>query len=100
MIVNAHESTANASMKAFGELIGSVTAPGKLDARTKELIILGLVISSKCEPCMDLHYKKAADMGITKEEMDEAAWCAALIGGAPVKMFYGKYMEKAIKEGK
>jgi hypothetical protein len=27
-------------------------------------------------------------MGITQAELDEAAWCAIAMGGAPVRMFY------------
>jgi alkylhydroperoxidase/carboxymuconolactone decarboxylase family protein YurZ len=32
--------------------------------------------------------KKALAMGISQEELDEAAWCAIAMGGAPVRMFY------------
>jgi ribosomal protein S11 len=31
---------------------------------------------------------KARKMGITQQELDEAAWCAVAMGGAPVRMFY------------
>ncbi len=27
-------------------------------------------------------------MGITQAQLDEAAWCAVAMGGAPVRMFY------------
>jgi hypothetical protein len=33
-------------------------------------------------------------MGITKEELDEAAWCAIAIGGAPVKMVYNVFLDQ------
>jgi AhpD family alkylhydroperoxidase len=91
---NEARGTADASMKAFGELIGSVTASGKIDKRVKELIIFSLTVSQRCEPCVAMHYDKALAMGITPEELDEAAWCAVLIGGAPVKMFYGEYLKR------
>lgn len=87
------EGTAAGSQKAFMGLVASVTASGKIDKRAKELIIFALVVLQRCEGCIDLHYKKAIEMGITKEELDEAAWCAVLIGGAPVKMYYGEYMK-------
>jgi AhpD family alkylhydroperoxidase len=86
--------TVPASMKAFGELLTSVTATGKVDKRVKELIIFSLVVLQRCEQCVDLHYTKALGMGITKEELDEAAWCAILIGGAPVKMCYAAFLSK------
>jgi AhpD family alkylhydroperoxidase len=59
-----------------------------LDEKTKELILFGLVVGTRCQPCFDVHYQKALKMGITQAELDEAAWCAIALGGAPVKMFY------------
>jgi hypothetical protein len=41
-----------------------------------------------------MHYEKALGMGITREELDEAAWCAIAIGGAPVKMVYNVFLDK------
>ena len=87
-------STGFASMRAFGDLIASVSASGKIDMRTKELILFALVVLQRCEDCLDMHYEKALGMGITAEELDEAAWCAIAIGGAPVKMTYHVYLDK------
>ena len=87
-------STGTASMRAFGELIASVSASGKIDMRTKELILFALVVLQRCEDCLDMHYEKALGMGITREELDEAAWCAIAIGGAPVKMVYNVFLDK------
>ncbi len=76
------------SQRAFGALMRSVQASGRVDARTKELILFSLVLQSRCHGCFESHYKRALGMGITKAELDEVAWCAAAMGGAPVKMFY------------
>jgi AhpD family alkylhydroperoxidase len=89
-------STGSASMRAFAELITSVSASGKIDKRTKELILFALVVLQRCEDCLDMHYEKALGMGITREELDEAAWCAIAIGGAPVKMVYNVFLDKRI----
>jgi AhpD family alkylhydroperoxidase len=62
--------------------------------RAKELILFALVVLQRCEDCLDMHYEKALGMGITREELDEAAWCAIAIGGAPVKMVYNVFIEK------
>ena len=94
------ETTSSVSMKAFGEMVASVTGSGKIDKRAKELIIFALVVLQRCEGCIGLHYKKSLDMGITEEELDEAAWCAVLIGGAPVKMYYYEYLNKRKANGK
>jgi hypothetical protein len=37
-------------------------------------------------------------MGLTRDQLDEAAWCAIAMGGAPVKMFYQECLRQA--EGK
>jgi AhpD family alkylhydroperoxidase len=87
-------STGPASMRAFVDLITSVSASGKIDMRTKELILFALVVLQRCEDCLDMHYEKALGMGITKEELDEAAWCAIAIGGAPIKMLYNVFLDK------
>ena len=82
------------SQKAFGALMRSVQAAGVLDEKTKELILFSLVVGTRCQPCFDVHYQKALQMGITQAELDEAAWCAIALGGAPVKMFYQENLER------
>jgi len=81
-------SSAAESQRAFGALLRSSQAAGALDARTKELILFSLVLHSRCQPCFNAHFDKARAMGITQAELDEVAWCAIAMGGAPVKMFY------------
>ncbi|HUC85324.1 MAG TPA: selenide, water dikinase SelD [Candidatus Acidoferrales bacterium] len=83
------------SQKAFGELIRSVQAAGVLDAKTKELILFSLVVGSRCQPCFATHFKKARELGLAQAELDEAAWCAIAMGGAPVKMFYQECLRQA-----
>jgi selenide,water dikinase len=87
-------STGPASMKAFGELITSVSGSGNVAKRTKQLILFALVLIQRCEDCLDMHYEKALQMGISEAELDEAAWCSIAIGGAPVKMLYNVYLDK------
>ena len=82
------------SQKAFGALIRSVQAAGALDEKTKELILFSQVVGSRCQPCFDVHFRKAREMGISQTELDEAAWCTIAMGGAPVKMFYQENLER------
>jgi AhpD family alkylhydroperoxidase len=84
-------------MAAFGNLMQSVGAAGVLNGKTKELINFALVLLAKCDPCLDIHMEKALNMGITQEELDEVAWCAIAMGGAPVKMFYTAFRENVSK---
>jgi selenide,water dikinase len=92
-------SSVGETQKAFGAMIRSVQAAGVLSEKAKELILFSLVVHSRCHPCFDAHFRKAHEMGITQAELDEAAWCAIAMGGAPVKMFYQESLEKAQKIG-
>lgn len=87
-------SSATEAHRAFGALMRAAQAAGVLDAKTKELVMFGLVLLARCAPCFDAHYKKARQMGITQSELDEVAWCAVAMGGAPVRMFYEECMQK------
>jgi len=84
----AAASSVAETQKAFGAFIGSVQAPGALSEKAKELILFSLVVASRCQPCFRAHYRRARELGITQAELEEAAWCAIVVGGAPVKMFY------------
>jgi selenide,water dikinase len=81
-------SSAGETQKAFGALMRSVQAGGVLSEKAKELILFSLVVQSRCSPCFEAHVRRARELGITQAELDEAAWCAIAMGGAPVKMFY------------
>jgi AhpD family alkylhydroperoxidase len=82
------------TQKAFGALMKSVQAAGVLDEKTKELILFSLVVASRCQPCLEAHVRKARALGLPQAALDEAAWCAIAMGGAPVKMFYQENMER------
>lgn len=87
-------TTTPEAQRAFGAMLQAVQAAGALDARTKELILFSLVIYSRCGPCLKAHYQKARDLGLTPAQLDEAAWCAIALGGAPVRMFYQEHLPK------
>lgn len=88
-------STAAEALRAFGALMRSVQAGGALEEKTKELILFSLLVQSRCQPCFNAHYEKARALGITQAELDEAAWCAVAMGGAPVRMFYQEALRAA-----
>ena len=82
------------TQRAFGALMRSAQSAGALSEKTKELIWFSLVVHSRCQPCFETHVRKARELGIPRAELDEAAWCAIAMGGAPVKMFYQENMER------
>jgi alkylhydroperoxidase/carboxymuconolactone decarboxylase family protein YurZ len=56
-------------------------------------------VGSRCQPCFEAHLRKARELGLSQAELDEAAWCAIALGGAPVMMFYQECLER-IQSGK
>jgi AhpD family alkylhydroperoxidase len=74
-------------MKAFHELGRAATAPGALDAKTKELIALALSVAVRCDPCIGFHTKTLVRLGATRQELDEALGVATYMGGGPSLMY-------------
>ena len=59
----------------------SELAPGKVDARTKELVALGASLFAKCPYCIPYHVQRALKMGIARDEMIEIGLVVATVGG-------------------
>jgi AhpD family alkylhydroperoxidase len=76
-----------AVMKAFGELGRAATAPGALDAKTKELIALALSVAARCDPCIGFHMQSLVKLGATRQEVDETLGVATYMGGGPSLMY-------------
>ena len=66
---------------AFGKI---AFEDGAIPVKYKELIALGVALTTQCTYCLDLHKKNAIAAGATAEEISEAAFVAAAIraGGA------------------
>ena len=56
-----------------------------MDEKTKELIAVGAAIAGNCIPCLDWHYKKCIELGISKDEINEAIELAKMIKDVPIK---------------
>lgn len=74
-------------MKAFGELGRAATAPGVLDAKTKELIALALGVAARCDACIGFHTQALVKLGATRQELDEALGVTTYMGGGPSLMY-------------
>ena len=84
-------------MAGFSEFMGTVLKPGKLDLKTKELIALGMGLTSRCKYCIGIHTQKALAAGATPEELWEVATVAVMMGGGPA-MTYVAELHKALEE--
>jgi AhpD family alkylhydroperoxidase len=56
----------------------------RLDAKTIELISIGVAASLRCEHCLKLHIRVAQRLGVTKEEIFDAILIAGSLSNAAV----------------
>ena len=70
------------------DFLKTANRPGLIDARGKKLMVIALSLAQRCEPCLKHHLKSALEMGLTKAELDEAAWLGIAFGGSPAMMLY------------
>jgi AhpD family alkylhydroperoxidase len=103
--INAQPSTETAAMydmknmtklKKFGDLAPAAwqgfvafdkaaMADGVIPAKTKELIALGVAMTTQCPYCIEIHTKRAKAAGCSEAEIAEAVLvAAALRAGAAV----------------
>jgi AhpD family alkylhydroperoxidase len=71
------------TMNAFGALTRAAQKPGALDAKTKELIALGIAVRTQCDACIAYHARSLHRLGATREEIAEAVGVAVQMGGGP-----------------
>lgn len=72
---------------AFAQLHKVALAPGVLDAKTKELIALGISVSKQCDGCIASHARGAARAGATEEEVAEMLGVAILMNGGTATVY-------------
>lgn len=74
---------APAAMAAFQALDKAAVADGAIPAKYKELIALGVALTTQCPYCLEIHTKAAKAAGATREELAETVFVAmALRAGA------------------
>ena len=83
--------------KAFIGEKQAVIKSGKVDEKTKWLLLLISSVTQKCPVCIPRAVKYCLESGWTKEEMLEACMVAVLVGGSSV-MTYVTLVDKAIED--
>lgn len=76
-----------------------VMAEGALSTRVKELIAVALSISTRCEPCLRVHVRRAREAGTTPEEVAETIAVATLMEGGPAYIWSKRTMDELYPEG-
>ena len=76
---------APAAMEAFTAFDKAALADGVVPKKYKELIALGVALTTQCPYCLEIHRGNALKAGATQEEIAETAMvAAALRAGAAV----------------
>jgi AhpD family alkylhydroperoxidase len=78
---------APAIMKAFAGMAQAASASKALDAKTKELIALGIAVAVRCDDCIAFHVKAAVEHGATRDEVSETLGMAIYMGAGPSVMY-------------
>ncbi|MBL8791366.1 MAG: carboxymuconolactone decarboxylase family protein [Rhizobiales bacterium] len=74
-------------MKAFSGLAQAALKPQALDAKSKELIALGISVAVRCDDCIGFHVKAALSHGASREEIMETLGMAIYMGAGPSVMY-------------
>jgi AhpD family alkylhydroperoxidase len=70
-------------LRGFGGLFQATMKEGALPVREKELIALGIALTARCVPCINLHVEKCIKAGATAAQVLEAAGVAVMMQGGP-----------------
>ncbi len=62
------------------------SSPSLFTDEVKELVALSASVAGNCERCFEFHYRKATQMGLSREDMLKAATVGARIREAPAKI--------------
>ena len=72
------------AFKAFQAFDAAAVAPGAVPVKYKELIAIGVALTTQCPYCIEIHTRNARKAGATEQELAETILIAAALraGGA------------------
>jgi len=75
----------NDAWKQFQQFNKAAMAEGAIPGKYKELIALGVALTTQCSYCLEIHRKEAEAKGATQEEIAETIMVATVLrAGATV----------------
>ena len=80
-------------MKGFSSTAQAALKANALDAKTKELVAVGISVAIRCDPCIAFHVEAAVRHGATREEILETIGTAIYMGAGPSVMYAAKALE-------
>ena len=85
---------------AFMKLGAELGNPEIIDAKTTELISVGIAAYTRCEFCIVYHVYKSLEAGAKPEEIMEAAMVSVGFGGGPTMAYSVTLLRDSIEEFK
>lgn len=82
--------------EAWARFVDEALTPVGLNAKTKELVALGMSITAQCKYCVGVHVQRSLDAGAGKEEIAAVCQVAMVMGGSPA-MTYIAEVNKALE---
>ena len=77
-------------LRGYSALGKGAVQDGAVSVKNKELIALGIAITTRCEGCIQAHVTNAIRAGASKEEMYETIGVAILMSGGPGTVYGAK----------
>lgn len=87
------QKNAPETFAGFDKMGSPAKNDGPLSEKVKELIALGIAISTRCESCIGFHTRSLVRMGTTREEFIDALTMISYMGGGPSIAFSAKALE-------
>lgn len=81
------------TIRGYRELGEAGGKTGHLDAKTRELIALGVAVTRQCDGCIATHTELAARHGATREEVMEALGVAIAVNAGAALVYSARVMD-------
>ena len=88
-----YQSVAPDVFAGFGLMEKAAKKNGALSEKTKELIALGIAISTRCEICIAYHVNSLVRLKTSRDEFCEALEMISYMGGGPSISYGAKALE-------
>lgn len=86
LLATSHEP--QDALPLFMDFMHKTGESGALDLRAKKMLWIALSVGFRCEPCLETHLRGAVEMGISKEEIEEASNIGIAFGGCSAMLLY------------
>lgn len=81
------------TMQAFGKMGEAAKSGHGIDLKTKELVALGVAISTRCDHCIGYHARNLVRLEAKREEVTDVLAMCAYMGGGPAINYGSKALQ-------